>query len=313
MEVALEGRQVLRERLQPVVQVGELLGGGDLGGGEGGQVRGGGDAVGREVGVVGVREGLLRGGGVGGGGRGGAVVHGVRVALLGGVGGDEEAEDLEGVGGLGGRGADTEGVARGDADGARLEAQAAVDLDAEVVPVVLHVDLAGAAQVAVGELAVAEGEAVDAGVRGVVGGAVVEVAAQHAGRAAEGVDDEDEAVEPRDRVDARGADGLQPVTHKPELQAAAAALRARGAEGERRVPFGRCEGLLGPEGGALVAGRGRREDDFVGEDLGRVGFAEDGVVGDGEEVGRYPRCICQCDGRLWCREDWDSPLAVSEA
>ena len=57
----------------------------------------------------------------------------------------------------------------------------AVDVDAEEILGLAHSEARGAAQVAVGVLAVAEGEAVDAVVGLVVGAAIVEEASDEAG------------------------------------------------------------------------------------------------------------------------------------
>lgn len=69
------------------------------------------------------------------------------------------------------------------------------------------------------------------------------------------------------------------------MDAAGGALGARGAELERGFPFGGCEGAVRPECGALVAGRGGGEDDFVGVDL--RGVAGEGEFGDCAEVGGH--------------------------
>lgn len=232
----------------------------------------------------------VRGGGVPvlGGGVG-VVDAGVLVVVLcpflGFASGHGEAEDLEAVGAVCAGCADAEVVAGGDAHGARLEGEGAVDLDAEVVPVLDHLYGAGAPKVAVRVWRVPEGEAVDAEVLAVVFGAVIEEGADHAAGVAVLVDDDGEALELADGVDAVCADVVEAVLDEPEVDAAGGALGTCGAELEAGFPFGGFEGALRPEGGALVAGRRGSEDDFVGVDL--CGVAGEGEFGDCAEVGGH--------------------------
>ena len=58
-------------------------------------------------------------------------------------------------------------------------------------------------------------------------------------------------------------------------------LGAGGTELDIGDPVGVLEALLGPDGTAVVARRGRGEDQFVGEQLRGDGYALDGEVGHG--------------------------------
>lgn len=131
----------------------------------------------------------------------------------------------------------------------------------------------------------AEGEGVDVGVGAVVGCAVVEEAADlllAAGR----VDYECKAVEFADRVDGGGADCGCAGGGVPQGEVTGGAVGAAGAEGEGGGEGGEGKGGFGPECAAFVVAVGGREDDFVGEELRDVAFAEDGPPGDAEGVGR---------------------------
>ncbi|KFX93616.1 hypothetical protein O988_06716 [Pseudogymnoascus sp. VKM F-3808] len=142
------------------------------------------------------------------------------------AGGNSEAEDFEAVGAIRARGADTEVVALWDAHRARLEGECAVDFNAEVVPVLDDLYGAGAAEVTVRVRRVAEREAVHGEVLAEVFGPVIEEGADHAPRIAVLVDDDTEAFELADRVDAAGADVVEAVGDEPEVDAAGGLSRA---------------------------------------------------------------------------------------
>lgn len=94
---------------------------------------------------------------------------------------NDKFENLKRIGEFGGCGGDAKVVTGWETDVGRLETGLAVDLDLEVLECLADFDLRGAAEVAVGKGAVAEGEGVDTVVGGVFGEAVVEETAECTG------------------------------------------------------------------------------------------------------------------------------------
>ncbi|GKT81016.1 hypothetical protein ColTof4_13438 [Colletotrichum tofieldiae] len=172
-----------------------------------------------------------------------------------------------------------DGVGVGVGDGVQVN-RAAVNLDLEDTVGLAQLDLAGATEVAVVILAVAEGEGADVALGLVVGRAVVQEAAHHAAGAAVAVDDKDEAVEAGRRVGGAHADVGRATVGEPDVEVPARALGAVGSEVDVGDEVAVHHLLGAPDGTALVPGRDRGEDDFVGKDLGLVRLALEDKVGD---------------------------------
>ena len=108
---------------------------------------------------------------------------------------------------------------------------------------------------------------------GVVRAPVVQEPPDHTPRPAVRVDDDSEPFEPADRVDARRRNVRGSPVRKPDVEVAATAFGARGAEVDVRDPRRVLEGVVGPDGAALVARLDGGEDEAVGEDFGEIGLA----------------------------------------
>ena len=99
------------------------------------------------------------------------------------------------------------------------------------------------------------------------------------------VDDEHQAVEFVDTVDAVRAHSVSTMLDIPELKIADTSVCCRNSELEICLPITQTVRILCPQCAFLVASIRGCEDDFVGKQLRKVSFAEHGPARDRKGVG----------------------------
>ena len=138
----------------------------------------------------------------------------------------------------------------------------------------------------------AESQGVDVGVRSEIDVAIVQKATNLL-CTTKCVDDEHQAVEFVDTVDAVRAHSVSTVLDVPELKIANASVCCRYSELEIHLPVTQAIGVLRPQCAFLVASVRRCEDDFVGKQLRNMSFAKHGPARDRKGVGRYALLVAK--------------------